>query len=113
MKVSFNGFNDKALTFMCGEEITKGYPVKISSKHTVAMSNADEEFIGICLESDNENAVVQVSGYVKMNYSDTVPSLGRNFFICAADGTVKESTDGTPVIVLGVDSTDTTVEFLF
>ncbi len=113
MKVSFNGFNNKALTFMCGEELTKGYPVKISSKHTVALANAEEEFIGICLESDNENAVVQVSGYVKMNYSESAPSLGRNNFICAADGTVRESASGTPVIVLGVDSADTTVEFLF
>ncbi|MBP3330272.1 MAG: hypothetical protein J6L89_05500 [Clostridia bacterium] len=113
MKVSFNGFNDKALTFMCEEEITKGYPVKISSDYTVAKAANADEFIGICLDSDSENATVQVSGYVKMNYSDGAPALGRNYFVCAADGTVQENSSGTPVTVLAVNSTDTTVEFLF
>ena len=113
MKVSFNGFNDKALTFMCEEEITKGYPVIISDNYTVQKADNADSFTGICLESDNENAVVQVSGYVKMNYSDVVPSLGRNYLVCAADGTVQENSTGTPVTVLAVNDTDATVEFLF
>ncbi|MBQ7957847.1 MAG: hypothetical protein IJ279_07395 [Clostridia bacterium] len=113
MKVSFNGFNDKALTFMCEEEITKGYPVNIKSNCTVAKADTADAFVGICLESDNENAVVQVSGYVKMNYSDSAPALGKNYLVCAADGTVQENSTGTPVTVLAVNDTDTTVEFLF
>ena len=39
MKVSFNGFNDKALTFMCEEEITKGYPVNITDNYTVSKAD--------------------------------------------------------------------------
>lgn len=113
MKVSFNGFNDKALTFMCEEEITKGYPVNITDNYTVSKADTADSFVGICLESDNENAVVQVSGYVKMNYSDAVPALGHNYFVCAADGTVQENSKGTPVTVLAVNDADTTVEFLF
>ena len=113
MNVSFKGFNDKVLTFMCEEEITKGYPVNISNNNTVSEAETAESFVGICLESDNENAIVQVSGYVKMNYSDSAPALGKNHLVCAADGTVQENSTGTPVTILAVDDTDTTVEFLF
>ena len=113
MNVSFNGFNEKALTFMCKEELTKLYPVKISDNKTVALCGEDEAFAGICIDSDSENASVQVSGYVKMKYSDTAPALGRNALVCAADGTVKENAGGTPCIVLAIDSTESAVEFLF
>lgn len=113
MNVSFNGFNEKALTFICEEEITKGYPVNITENSTVSKCAEDEAFLGICLDSDRENATVQVSGYVKMKYTDTAPELGRNALVCAADGSVKENAAGTPCTVLSVNSTDTTVEFLF
>ncbi len=113
MKVSFKGFNENALTFEALEEIPVGYPVIVSSNHTVAKANADDAFAGICLSSDSENAVVQMSGYVKMNYSSTPPALGRNNLVCAADGTVEENAGGTPCIVLGIDDTETSVEFIF
>lgn len=113
MNVSFKGFNEKALTFMCEEEITKGYGVKVTDNSTVAKCDEGDAFVGFCLDSDSENATVQMSGYVKMNYSDTAPALGKNALVCAADGTVKENAAGTPCTVLSVNSTDTTVEFLF
>lgn len=113
MNVSFNGFNDKVLTFKCEEKIEAGYPLKITSKHTVSMAESGNSFVGLCLDSDGKNASVLVSGYVKMNYSGTVPTFGRTYLVCAADGTVEENSKGVPVIVLGVDETDTTVEFLF
>ncbi len=113
MNVSFKGFNEKALTFMCEEEIAKGYPVKITENSTVSKCGESEAFTGICLDSDSENATVQMSGYVKMNYSDTAPQLGKNALVCAADGTVQENAAGTPCTILAVNSTDTTVEFLF
>ncbi len=113
MNVSFKGFNEKVLTFKCEAEITKGYGVKITDNQTVGMCDEGDAFVGICLDSDNENATVQMSGYVKMNYSDTAPALGKNALVCAADGTVQENAAGTPCTVLAVNSTDTTVEFLF
>ena len=114
MKVSFKGFNENALTFQTAEEIPAGYPVIISENHTVAQANAEDAFAGICLSSDSENAVVQMSGYVKMKYSSAPPALGRNNLVCAADGTVEAKTSGgTPCIVLGIDDTETTVEFIF
>ncbi len=113
MNVSFIGFNEKVLTFKCAEEITKLYPVKISDNSTVAICNEDEAFTGICLDSDNENATVQMSGYVKTTYSGSAPNLGRNELTSAADGSVKEKTGGTPCTVLAVNAADSTVEFLF
>lgn len=113
MNVSFNGFNEKALTFICEEKITKGYPVKITDNSTVAKCDEDQSFIGICLDCDEENATVQMSGYVKMKYTDSAPQRGKNALVCAADGCVKEGDGGTPCTVLAVNSTDSTVEFLF
>ncbi len=113
MNVSFNGFNDKVLTFRCEDKIEAGYPLNITSKHTVSMANGGDSFVGFCLQSDGKNASVLVSGYVKMNYSGTVPTLGRTYLVCSADGSVQENSKGVPVTVLGIDETDTTVEFLF
>lgn len=113
MNVSFKGFNEKVLTFKCEEEITKGYGVKITDNHTVGMCDEGDAFTGFCLDSDNENAVIQVSGYVKMNYSDASPALGKNALVCTVSGTVKENANGTPCTVLTVNESDSTVEFLF
>lgn len=113
MKVSFNGFNENSLTFMCEEEIAKGYPVKITANHTVAKCDDGDAFIGLCFDGDNENAVVQMSGHVKMTYSGTAPALGKTELACAADGSVKENAGGTVCTVVAVNTTDTTVEFLF
>lgn len=113
MNVSFIGFNEKALTFKCEDEITKNYPVKISDNSTVAICNEGEAFTGICLDSDRENATVQMSGYVKTTYADSVPKLGINALVSAADGSVKENASGTPCTVLAVNAADSTVEFLF
>ncbi len=113
MKVSFNGFNEKALTFMCEEKIEKLYPVTITDNSTVSKCGDGDSFIGICLESDNENAVVQMSGHVKMTYSGAAPALGKNALVATADGTVKENAGGTPCTVISVNSTESTIEFLF
>ena len=113
MNVSFNGFNESVLTFKCPEEIEKLYPVKISSAATVAKCITNDAFTGFCLDSDKENATVQMSGYVKTTYSDTAPALGRTALVADAAGGVKENSAGVPCIVLSVDAADTTVEFLF
>ncbi len=113
MNVSFNGFNETALTFRCNDEISKLYPVKISDDATVAKCNSGDNFIGFCLDSDLENATVQMSGYVKTTYSDTVPALGITKLVANASGGVKTNASGRACTVLAVNSTDSTVEFLF
>lgn len=113
MNVSFNGFNSTALTFRCADEITKLYPVKITDDATVALCNSGDQFIGFCLDSDNENATVQMSGYVKTTYSDAAPALGRAKLVADASGGVKTSSAGVACIVLAINTTDSTVEFLF
>lgn len=113
MNVSFNGFNENVLTFRCEGEIEKLYPVKIADNATVAMCNTDEKFIGFCLDSDSENATVQMSGHVKLHYSDSAPELGPNTLSASENGTVKEAANGTPCTVLAIDSAESVVEFLF
>ncbi len=113
MNVSFNGFNNKELTFICTDDLLTGYPVKITENATVAKCNEGDEFVGICTHADSENAVVQLMGHVKMSYSDTAPALGRNTLVCGADNAVKVASDGVPCTVLAVNTTEMTVEFLF
>ncbi len=113
MNVSFNGFNESALTFKCNDSIAKLYPVKISDDATVAKCNSGDPFIGFCLDSDTENATVQMSGYVKTTYSEAAPTLGKTKLAADASGGVKTLATGIQCTVLAVDSTDSTVEFLF
>lgn len=113
MKVSFNGFNEKELTFKCEEEIPVGSPVKISANSTVAVCNENDAFIGFCTYSDSENATVQMAGHVKISYSGQAPELGRNTLAAGADNSVSKSASGVNVTVLNVDTTEMSVEFLF
>ncbi len=113
MNVSFNGFNETALTFRCADKIEKLYPVKISDDATVAPCNTGDLFVGFCLDSDKENATVQMSGYVKTKYSDTAPALGFTKLAANSSGGVKAGSTGVACTVLAVNSTDSTVEFLF
>ena len=113
MKVSFNGFNSKELTFICDDSSIVGFPVKITENSTVSKCNEGDGFVGICTQADSENAVVQLTGHVKINYSGSAPVLGRNTLVCGEDDTVKASADGVPCTVLNVNTTEMTVEFLF
>lgn len=113
MTVSFNGFNDKALTFAAKSSIERNYPVKISENGTVSQCSDSESFIGFCVDCDGESAVVKMSGYVKAAYTGTKPSLGKATLTSSADGAVKTGSNGTACTVLAVNTSDNTVEFLF
>lgn len=113
MTVSFNGFNNKALTFAAKGSIERNYPVKISESSTVSQCSDGESFVGFCVDCDGESAVIKMSGYVKTVYTGTKPSLGKTTLTSSADGTVKTGSSGTVCTVLAVNTSDSTVEFLF
>ncbi len=113
MNVSFNGFNEKALTFKTTNEIPALAPVKITANKTVSLCNEGDEFVGIAISSDDENAAVQMSGYALMSYSGSAPAFGANYLVCGANNAVKASSEGTLCTVLSVDTASMTVEFLF
>lgn len=114
MSVAFKGFNEKTLTFKTDSTtLSVGTPVSISSNGTVSPTTSGNEFIGVAGKTKNGYVDVQLSGYVKSSYTGTAPSVGRVTFGANGSGGVKVvTTGGISCIVLSVDSTSSTVEFL-
>lgn len=103
MNVSFNGYNEGVLTFEAESGVTVGTPVTMSGNGKVkAAQNA--VFCGVCINSRNGYAGVQINGYVTVEYSGTL-SVGYNKLV-SADGKVKaDTTNGREILVVDVDST--------
>lgn len=111
MAVSFGGFNENTATFKVGGEIENGMPVKMSESGTVAPCADGDSFCGICRNSDEAYAAVQLSGAVKMTYSGTDPVCGYAKLAASADG-VQANDSGREYLVVEVDTQAKTVTFI-
>lgn len=111
MSISFNGYDEKLLTFKASGSIADGATVKISANETVSACSADDVFCGVCLGVKNGLACVKLSGYHKLTYSgNTAPSLGYTNFAADGSGKVKVPTSGgKSLLVVDVDTTSKTV----
>lgn len=113
MSVAFNGFNEKTLTFKTSETLEKGTPVSITSNGKVGKASAGAAFVGIAMSQRDDLVEVQMYGYVKSAYTSTAPSLGAVALGANGTGGVKTvSSGGTSCIVLSVDETASTVEYI-
>ena len=113
MSVAFMGFNEKTLTFNTSENIDAGTPVSISANGTVAKTSTGGAFIGIALSQRNDLVEVQLCGYVKSDYTSTAPALGKTALGANGTGGVKAvSSGGTSCLVISVDETASTVEYI-
>lgn len=113
MSVAFNGFNEKTLTFKTSQTIDKGTPVSISANGTVVKATSGSEFIGIVKSQRDDLVEVQLYGYVKSAYTSTAPTVGKVTLGANGTGGVKVVTSGgTTCLVLSVDTTSSTVEYL-
>ena len=112
MNVSFSGFNEKSITFTADESVTCGAPVKVSDNGTVTACADGDNFCGVVTDVRSGYATVQMSGYVKMNYSGSVPALGYTSLAAGASGTVCASEDGRVHLVTDIDKTASTVGFM-
>ena len=113
MSVAFMGFNEKTLTFKTSETLEAGTPVSISANGTVSKTSTGGAFIGIALSQRNDLAEVQLCGYVKSTYTSTAPTLGKTALGANGTGGVKAvSSGGTVCLVLNVDETNSTVEYI-
>lgn len=109
MNTSLNGFNSQIATFS-SSTASKGAVVSISGNMEVSKSAANAVFCGVCVEKRGGFASVQLSGYCKLSYSGTAPSVG--FATLAADGNggVKTvTTGGRTLLVTDVDADSTTI----
>ena len=100
MNVSFNGYDEKVLTFACTDKLEKGTPVKLSGNGTVAACADDDVFIRVVLSVRDGFAAVQTGGYVQLVPSGSV-AIGYQKISAATDGKVKADTDnGREYLVL-------------
>ena len=109
MSIDFSGFNENALTFIAGEGLKKGMPVKITASKTVSPCASGENFCGVCEDVRDGYCTVVLSGYVNMPATRLI-STGFQKLGAGADGTVVSSTTGREYLVL--DSTADTVGFI-
>ena len=115
MSISYEGYNNKQLTFKAGEAVTENIPVKLSSNDTVGVCSDGDEFAGVAAQVRNGLAAVQMSGAVTLPYTgDTAPTVG--YVSLAADGeggvTVPVS-GGKKVLAISVNTTAHTVTFIY
>lgn len=111
MSISFNGYDEKLLTFKASGTINNGAVVKVSANETVSSCSNNDVFAGVCLNVKNGLACVKLSGYHKFTYSGTTnPTLGYTSFVADGSGNVKVPTDGgRSLLVVDVDTTNKTV----
>ena len=115
MSLSYKGVGDKCLTFIKGSALTvQGNLVTVSANSTVAPSASGEAFAGIVKSVNDGFVSVQVGGYLELTYDGTAPSFGRIFLQASTSPTVvKSATSGVRVLVVKVDTANSTVGFIF
>lgn len=111
MSISFNGYNEKLLTFKASGNIANGAAVKISANETVSVCAKDDYFCGVCLGVKNGLACVKLAGYHKLTYSGTTaPTLGYSNLVADANGNVTVASEGgRSILVVDVDTTNKVV----
>lgn len=109
MEYSFSGFGENAATFAAESGVTAGAPVKMSASGTVSACAAGDSFCGVALGVNNGCAAVQLSGYVRLPYDGTVPTVGWQNVSAAAGGKAQAGgTSGRSLLIVDVDEADKT-----
>ena len=92
MKVSFNGFNNKALTFLTDEELEPGDVVSLTNQGTVAKAQEGDAFIGTVESCRGGYASVTVTGAITVPCDSSIEPgymgvcMGSNGYVTSGDG---------------------------
>jgi len=97
MSVSLQGFHEKYVTLMAGENCTVGSPVEITADNT-AEDCADGGFTGVCAAREGDLALVQVTGFVVLPAGDGL-ALGTGSVAMAGGKVGKAAAGGRSAIV--------------
>lgn len=109
MDYSFSGFGENAATFAAQSGVAEGMPVKLSASGAVAVCAAGDSICGVTLGVRNGMAAVQLTGYARLPYDGTVPSVGWQNVTAAADGKAAVGgTSGRQLLILDVDEVSKT-----
>ena len=112
MNISFTGFNENSVTFICSEDVTTGKVVKVTDNGTVSVCANGDIFCGIATDVRSDCATVQLTGYTRISYSGSAPSLGYTALVADGNGAVTANDNGKVYLVTDVDTTDNTVGFM-
>ena len=102
MKVSFDGFDNGALTFMTAGNIERGTIVTVSDPGTVSPALENDVPLGVVLNCDGAYACVGVRGVYTMPCDDSV-SAGFMCLTTDSGGRLTEGIDGINRFVLDTD----------
>ncbi len=112
MNISFNGYEDKVLTFATSSA-TVGAPVSLSANKTVSNAASGADIIGVAVSAKNGIAGVKMEGYIELPYTSTAPTVGFCGLVADGSNGVKVSTTSAKKYkVLSVDTTNSTVGFI-
>lgn len=112
MSVCFDGVGQVCATFL-GSGISEGQVVKLTGPGTVGKCSAGDGFCGVALCCKDDACTVQVSGFVKVSYSGTVPGVGKTTLCADGEGGVKAGGEnGTSCLVADVDPTAKSVTIM-
>ena len=112
MTVSFNGFNENAVTFLRDGEIEAGAPVTVTANGTVSPAEDGDILCGVAAAADGDCVTVQLTGYVKLAYTGDAPAVGYTALSCDGEGGVACDEDGKSYLVIDVDTVAGTVGFI-
>ncbi len=120
MSVSFEGYNERILTFEKDGDIAVGNPVKISKNGKVSeCSSSGEKFCGFAVSVRDNLVGVQMSGYREASYTEgsnaSDPKISLGYSIVTADDSNKlaAANAGNTVLVVNNDTTNKIMGFIF
>lgn len=88
MNVSFNGYDEKVITFACDDTVEMGSLVKLSGNGTVTACSDGDVFIGVVCSVRGGYCGVQTGGYTQVPVSGSV-SVGFQKLSAAGAGKAK------------------------
>lgn len=110
--INFNGYNENSLTFY-NDGAKKGDLVCFSESQKVKKCTDNNDFVGVCIASNDEYAVVRLDGYTYTSFSSTPPSVNYCGLVSDANGGVKVSSSAKKNYkVLKVDKVNHKVGFI-
>lgn len=112
MNSNFTGFNTKEVTLAVSGNVTEGAPVKLTADGGCAPCASAEKFCGICSAVREGYASVVITGYAAASYSGAAPSVGFSKLAANGNGGVSVNENGREYLVVGVDTTENTIEIL-
>lgn len=115
-ELSMKGLQDPFIVTFKHAALTKadvGKVVSITADKTVSLTENGSKFDGSLEFVDEKEKVcgVRLGPQFELPYSGSAPAFGRALLVADADGKVKTDVAGDPVMVLTVDTTNTTVLF--